>query len=374
MGLQHKETGLPDQLPPLKRRGAQINPQSRFEATCLETDLEQCEWDEDFAAASRSVPTTFMRDESRSILTKNDSPDVGFSYSVNPYRGCEHGCSYCYARPSHETLGFNAGSDFEAKIMVKHRAPELLAQALSAPKWQPRVIAMSGVTDCYQPAERRFKLTRRCLAVLLDYRNPAAIITKNVLLLRDLALLKEMAERQLIKVYITVTSLDPQLALTMEPRTPTPAARLRAVKTLADAGVPVGVMIAPIVPGLTDTEMPAILAAAAAAGARNAHYTLLRLPLNVEPIFLDWLHRAYPERENKVMSLIRSMRHGKMNSAKFGERMQGAGTYADHLRRTFGVFSKKFGLNGDGEPLDTTQFRRVTPFGVQGELFHSGEC
>ncbi len=360
---------MTDELPKLRRRGAQIDPQNRFEATTLEPDLEQCAWDEELTADERSIQTTFLRDESRSILTKNDSPDVGFCWSINPYRGCEHGCAYCYARPTHETLGMNAGSDFEAKIMVKHRAPELLADALAAPKWQPDVIAMSGVTDCYQPAERRFKLTRRCLEVLLDHRNPAAIITKNVLVLRDLDVLGQMAARRLIKVYVTITTLDAELARTMEPRTPTPAARLDAVRRLSAAGVPVGIMMAPIVPGLTDREIPAVLSAAKAAGARVAHYTMLRLPMNVEPIFVDWLTRSYPEKAAKVLSHVRGVRGGALYQSGFGERMTGAGSYADHVRRTFGVFAKKFDLGGDAEALDTTQFRRPTPYGVQGELF-----
>src|SRR3954471_3611843 len=253
-------------------RGAASNPANRFEKIYLEPDEE---WNPDEDPLPR---TQFFRDRTSTIISYNDSPDVGFEASVNPYRGCEHGCIYCYARPTHEYLGFSSGLEFESKIMVKMEAPKLLREALSSPKWEPKVIAMSGVTDCYQPVERRLKLTRGCLEVLASFRNPVAIITKNHLVTRDVDFLAELAKYDAVAVFISITTLDSELRRVMEPRTSPPSARLAAVKTLAKAGVPVGVLMAPVVPGLTDHEMPALLSAAAEAGARYAGYVTLRLP------------------------------------------------------------------------------------------------
>ncbi len=284
-------------------RGASANPANRFETLALEPDLE------DLADEDRpKLATKYYRDFSRTIIAHNDSPDVGFDSSVNPYRGCEHGCIYCYARPTHEYLGFSAGLDFESRIMVKEDAPELLAAELAKPKWKPQVIAMSGVTDPYQPVERRLQITRRCLEVLARFRNPVGIITKNALVTRDLDLLGELAAHQAAAVNISVTSLDPKLQRILEPRTSTPRARLDAIAQVRAAGIPVGVMTAPIIPGLTDHEVPAILEAAAEAGAQWAGYTVVRLPYAVAPLFERWLEEHFPERKEKVLGRIRHLR------------------------------------------------------------------
>ena len=272
---------LPDKPTRPKGRAAHSSPPNRFEKVHVEPDYEQLEHDEEFLEALGTRPTEFLPDTSQTIISENDSPDVPFRYSLNPYRGCEHGCAYCYARPTHEYFGLNAGLDFESKIFVKHRAPELFREFLARDRWQSELIAMSGVTDCYQPAERQFRLTRGCLEVALEARQPMGIITKNALVLRDLDLLGEMARLNLVHVHLSVTSLDEELARTMEPRTSRPAARLRAITALTAAGVPTSAMVAPVIPGLNDSEIPALLAALAAAGAIKAGYTLVRLPLAV---------------------------------------------------------------------------------------------
>jgi DNA repair photolyase len=294
---------------------------------------------------------------------------VPFRYSLNPYRGCEHGCAYCYARPTHEYLGLNAGLDFESKIFVKHRAPELFREFLARDRWQSELIAMSGVTDCYQPAERRFRLTRACLEVALEARQPIGIITKNALVLRDLKLLIELARLNLVHVHLSVTSLDEDLARTMEPRTSRPAARLRAIESLAAAGVPASAMLAPVVPGLNDKEVPALLAAVAKAGAIKAGYTLVRLPLAVAPIFTDWLARTQPTRAARVEGLIRATRGGKLNSSQFGERMRGSGQIAEQIDQTFCVFARKYNLDGTMPALDYSRFRPPPPISGQLRLF-----
>lgn len=359
--------------PPSKpRRGALANPPNRFESTLTEREVTEPLLDETGEPeVERAVPTQFLPDRSKTVLTRNDSPDVGFEFSVNPYRGCEHGCAYCYARPTHETLAMGAGLDFESKIMVKENAPELLEEALLKPNWRAQPIAFSGVTDCYQPAERRYRLTRRCLEVLLAFRNPAIVITKNVLLLRDLDVLKKMAEKNLIKVNLSVTTLDEKLAKSMEPRTPTPSARLDAIRRLADAGVPVNVLMAPIIPGLTDGEIPQVLKAVKDAGALAAHYVMLRLPLAVKPIFLEWLEREYPLKAGRVKARIQDVRSGEFNDARFETRMVGEGLYAEQIEKTFALFARRFGLDGPVPALDTSRFRQVRGGMVQGELFGS---
>ena len=344
----------------IKGRGARLNPGNRFEAMHFE-------WDESVPPEERPSPKTlFLDDASESIVSYNNSPDIPFGASVNPYRGCEHGCAYCYARPTHEYLGFSAGLDFETKIMVKRRAPGLLRKALSARKWKPQWVAMSGVTDPYQPVERELKITRGCLEVLADFRNPVGIITKNRLVARDADILGMMAERRLCEVNLSVTSLDPNLARAMEPRTSMPEARIDAIATLAKAGVPVGVMVAPVIPGLNDHEIPAILEAASKAGARYASYVLLRLPLGVETIFSDWLQRTFPSKATKVESRLRDMRGGAMSSARFGERMKGQGVFADQIRTLFRVHAKRLGFNREKRDLNASQFRR--PGGTQLEM------
>jgi DNA repair photolyase len=315
-----------------KARGSHINPANRFEAVHREDDLEHCEGDAEFLSDANRPAIEYLPDASQTVVSENHSPDIPFRYSVNPYRGCAHGCSYCYARPTHEYLGLNAGLDFETKILVKHDAPALLRAFLARPSWQPEPITFSGVTDCYQPAEREFRLTRQCLEVAWEARQPFGIITKNALVARDLDILGPMAEARLVHVFLSVTTLDPELGRIMEPRTSAPAARLRAVRALTAAGVPTGVMVAPVIPGLNDSEIPSLLAAAAEAGAQTAGYVMLRLPLTVRPVFLEWLERARPDSRARIENAIRSVRDGKLNSSQFGARLSGTGLLAEQIR------------------------------------------
>jgi DNA repair photolyase len=310
-------------------RGATINPADRFTALYYVQD--------EFGAVedARPVPTEFFHDDTQSIISRNNSPDVGFETSVNPYRGCEHGCAYCYARPTHEYLGFSAGLDFESKILVKLKAGPLLRAELSNRNWRPQVVVLSGVTDCYQPIERKLKLTRSCLEVLAEFRNPVAIVT------------------------LSITTLEADLAAKLEPRASTPRARLAAVRELAQADIPVGVNVAPIIPGLNDHEIPRIIEAAAEAGACCAHYTIVRLPLAVSEIFPAWLRSHFPDRADAVLGRIRSMRNGKLNSSQFGQRMRGEGLLAEQIRRLFEVASRRFGLNERDLHLSCDAFRRV---------------
>jgi DNA repair photolyase len=293
---------------------------------------------------------------------------VGFHYSLNPYRGCEHGCVYCYARPTHEYLGYDAGLGFETNIVVKHDAPKLFRAFLARDSWVPEPIALSGVTDPYQPCERQFRLTRRCLEVAAAAHQPVSVITKSALVLRDLDLLGPMAADGLVHVNVSVTTLDPTLARSMEPRASTPAARLRAVRELSAAGVPVRVLLAPVVPGLTDAEIPAILAAVRGAGARAAGYTMLRLPLAVAPVFREWLGRTFSDRVERVEGRIRDVRAGRLNDSAFGRRMCGTGEYAEFVGRMFEVFARRHGLDGDLPPYDCSRFRPPDANG-QGRLF-----
>ncbi len=317
-------------IPSPRGRGARVNPPNRFETTHHEIELEQVEEDEDYLDSLSRPPTEFLPDRSCTIIAQNDSPDVGFEVSLNPYRGCEHGCIYCYARPTHEYLGFSAGLDFETKILVKHDAPELLRKALSAPGWKPRVLGLSGVTDPYQPIERQLELTRRCLSVLAEYRQAVSIITKNRLVTRDIDLLAELAQHHAAGVFVSITSLDEELIGCLEPRTTRPPGRLGAIAALAAAAIPVGVMVAPIIPGLTEHEIPSILAAAAQAGARFAGYTIVRLPLGVAGLFEDWLRQHFPDRHDKVLERIRAMRGGRLNDSRFGVRMSRRGKCRRH--------------------------------------------
>ncbi len=304
-----------------------------------------------------------MEDSSESIIVRNNSPDVGFSAGINPYRGCEHGCAYCYARPYHEYLGFSAGLDFETKIMVKRRAGELLREELSKPKYVPEVLGMSGVTDCYQPAERHFRITRSCLEVLAEFRNPVSLITKNFLVTRDLDLLKELAAYDAVHVFISITTLNADLAAKMEPRASSPAHRLRAVELLAKAGVPVGVMVAPIIPGLNDREMPAVLEAAKSAGASEAGYTMLRLPYGVKDVFQEWLKANFPEKLDRIIGTVREVRGGKLNVSDFATRMRGTGPYAEQVRQMFHVFRERLGFGARMHGLRTEHFRRPSATG-----------
>ncbi|HEY3862477.1 MAG TPA: PA0069 family radical SAM protein [Verrucomicrobiae bacterium] len=351
MSAPNQLAGGPPASPP-RGRGVGENPPNRFEQITLERDS-------DWNPADDPAPRTqFLRDLSQTIIACNDSPDIPFSASINAYRGCEHGCSYCYARPFHEYLGFSAGLDFESKIMVKENAPELLRKELASPKWKPQVLAMSGVTDCYQPIERKLKLTRRCLEILAECRNPVVAITKNFLITRDIDLFQELARYDAVSVCLSITTLDSDLARAMEPRTSTPRQRLEAIRLLAQAGVRVGVNVAPIIPGLTDHEILSIVRAAAEAGAKFAGYTIVRLPYAVKDLFEKWLGAHAPEKKEKVLNRLRSMRDGKLNTSEWGLRMGGSGIFAGQIRQTFAVACRKAGLSEDRFALSIKSFRR----------------
>lgn len=352
---------LPISLPVLKGRGASWNPPNRFER--LHCDREGWTDPDD-----PPPETVLLRDSSRSILARNESPDVGLDVGINPYRGCSHGCAYCYARPTHEYLGFSAGLDFETKIMVKRDAPELLRRALASPKWTPEPIMMSGVTDPYQPVERRLRITRRCLEVLAEFRNPVAITTKSYLVTRDTDLLAEMARHDAAAVVLSVTTLDRRLQRSMEPRAATPERRLGAIRVLADAGIPVGVNVAPVVPGLTDHEVPAILEAAHDAGATFCNYILLRLPHGVKEVFETWLTQHVPQRRDKVLNRVREMRGGRLYDADYAVRGRGEGPWAEQLRTLFGVARDRLDLV-HRPSLSTAAFRRPVTVEGQMELF-----
>ncbi|MBI1853304.1 MAG: PA0069 family radical SAM protein [Planctomycetes bacterium] len=344
-------------------RGAASNPPNRFEKIEFVPDL-------DFVDDDPVLPTTqFFRDASRSVLTTNDSPDVPFDVSINPYRGCEHGCIYCYARPTHEYFGLSAGLDFETKIFVKEDAPDLLRRELSSPKWTPRSVALSGVTDPYQPIERRLRLTRRCLEVFAEFRNPVEIVTKNRLVTRDGDVLAALARDRAAAVHVSVTTLDDDLVGVLEPRTSRPKQRLAAIEELSRASVPVSVLVAPVIPGLTDHEIPAILEACARAGAQSASYVMLRLPHAVRPLFEEWLTQHSPLRATKVLNRLRSLRGGKLNDPRFGSRMKGEGVFADEIASLFEIACRKAGLADRGPELSTAAFRR--PTGGQLSLFDS---
>jgi DNA repair photolyase len=350
-----------DTLNPIKGRGTAENPPNRFEKLWSSRDPE---WTEEDPAPG----TLFLRDTSQSIISYNDSPDLGFSASFNPYRGCEHGCVYCYARPTHEYLGMSSGLDFETKILVKMSAPELLRKELGSKHWEPQVIMLSGNTDCYQPVERRLQLTRKCLEVLAECRNPVGVISKNQLVTRDIDLFQELAKYQAVWVTLSVTSLKDELVGKLEPRTSRPAARIAAIRQLAKAGVPVGVNVAPIIPGLTDYEMPAILKACADAGARSAAYTIVRLPHQVKSLFETWLERHAPDAKDKVLNRIREVRGGKLNDPRFKSRMRGEGIYAQQIGRLFRVALEKAGFpKTTDRGLSAAHFRR--PDGPQLSLF-----
>lgn len=342
-------------------RGAASNPPNRFERISLERDAD---WN---PAEDPAPKTEFFCDLSQTIISRNDSPDIPYAASLNPYRGCEHGCIYCYARPTHEYLGFSAGLDFETRIVVKPRAPELLRQQLASPRWTPEPLALSGVTDPYQPCERRLQLTRRCLEVLAQCRNPVCIVTKNQLVTRDLDLLQELARHQAVSVSISITTLDLELRRVLEPRTTPPAARLDTIAKLAAANIPVGVLVAPVIPGLTDHELPRLIAAAAQAGAKYSYYSALRLPLGVGPLFEAWLAAHVPDRKEKVLNRIRAMHGGELYDSRFGRRMRGEGPVADQISALFHVACRRAGLDARGPALSTAAFRR--PTGSQLELF-----
>ena len=317
------------------------------------------------------VRTEIIEDDTREILNRVDSPDLPFHWTVNPYRGCEHGCIYCYARPGHEFLGLSAGLDFETKIHAKRKAPRLLRKALTRDNWQGEPIMMSGVTDPYQPIERELEITRGCLDVMSELRQPVSIITKNKLVVRDLDLLAPMAERKLISAFISLTSLDNELSSRMEPRASSPASRLEAISELASAGVPVGVMTAPIIPGLNDREIPALLEAAKEAGAQTAAFITLRLPMGVTELFQEWLHRHYPDRASHVLSLVRQCRGGELDDPRSYMRMKGQGPIAEQIAQTHKLFRKRLGLTEPLRSFDREAFARAKAdrAGVQRALF-----
>lgn len=341
-------------------RGAGINPHNRFERLNL---VEEQDSDPDFIDSGPK--TQFIEEFSKTILSKTDSPDIRNFQSINPYRGCEHGCIYCYARNSHEYWGFSAGIDFETRIIVKKNAPQLLEKLFNSKSYQPDVIHLSGNTDCYQPAEKKFRLTRRLLEICLQYRNPVSILTKNALVLRDLDLLKELAGLRLVTTALSITSLDESVRRQLEPRTVTAKKRLEVIGRLHNSGIPVGVMSAPIIPGLTDHEIPGIIKSAADNGACWAGYTVVRLNGAISSIFEEWIHRAFPDRAEKVLNQIRDCHGGQLNDSRFGTRMRGEGKFAEHIRDLHAMACKKYLPGREPARLDHTLFKR----GAQMTLF-----
>ena len=342
-------------------RGALSNESSRFDSEKRIRTTDGCETEASSEPSDDDelppLRTTLTRDATRTILARNTSPDVPFDRSINPYRGCEHGCIYCFARPTHAYLGLSPGLDFETKILFKPDAAKLLVAELAAPKYRPDVVAMGTNTDPYQPVERELKITRQILRVLSDFNNPVGIVTKNHMVTRDIDILADMAKRNLAEVFLSVTTLDKDLARTMEPRASAPHRRLDAIRSLADAGVPVGVMTAPMIPGLNDHEMEAILEAAAEAGATRAGFVVLRLPLEIKELFEEWLRQHRPDRAERVLSLIRQIRGGALYQSGFGLRMKGEGPIAELLSARFGAAVKRLGLNRIRYRLDTLRFR-----------------
>lgn len=367
------EHEYPDALPDgaVRGRGAALNPGNRFvgdpkrgivrrlhvlgehlDAVARERNEEGC------ALGGRQVQTEVRPDATRRIINRVDSPDVPFNWSINPYRGCEHGCIYCYARPDHERLGYSSGLDFETRLVAKLDAPRLLRRELANPKWKGETIVFSGVTDCYQPIEREYRITRDCLEVIAECRQPVGIITKNKLVLRDLDLLQELARHRAVRVGLSITTLDNRLASKMEPRASSPSERLETLSALRDAGVQTFAMIAPIIPGLNDREIPSLLKAVSQAGAQTAGYILLRLPHQIKAMFLDWLARCYPDRAHHVESLLRQVRGGALYDPAFGVRQRGRGPIAAQINTLFDAFSKRCGLDGTLDSLNGKAFRR----------------
>ena len=350
----------------IRGRGARTNASGRYESATREAFDDG--WTPDDVEPAQLV-TTVSPEKAKVIITRNDSPDIGFSASINPYRGCEHGCIYCYARPAHAYMGLSPGLDFESKLFFKPHAAELLERELSKPRYVPEVIHIGGNTDPYQPQERRLRITRQLIEVLDRFNHPFSIITKSGLILRDLDLLAPMAERNLVRVAVSITTLDRKLARSMEPRAATPEKRLDAVKRLADAGVPTLVLFAPSIPGLNDHEMEAVLERAAAAGARGAGYVALRLPMEIKDLFQEWLATDHPDRASRVMSLVRQMRGGKDYDSQWGKRMKGEGPLAELMSRRFAIAKARYGLNTRLDGLDLTQFRVPSAAGDQIDLF-----
>jgi DNA repair photolyase len=355
----------------IKGRGSVINPAGRFEARSVEPFHD--DWHDDWAQVDESDPgrprTQVTPEVSKSIINRNDSPDVPFEFSLNPYKGCEHGCAYCFARPTHAFLGLSPGLDFETKIISKPAAASLLRKTLARGSYQPRPIALGANTDAYQPVERKLRITREILEVLHEFRHPVGILSKSDLVLRDLDLLQDMARRGLVHVYLSITTLDPELARRLEPRAVSPHRRLRALDKLSEAGVPTGVLASPMIPGLNDHELDGILQASAAAGARRAGTILVRLPGELKELFETWLEANYPLRRERVLALIRSCRGGALYDDRFGHRMRGRGPYAEMLRRRFEVALHRHGLTKKGFAFDMSHFVRPTTPKRQLTLF-----
>jgi len=346
-------------------RGTLSNASGRFEP------LARVAFDDGWQGPDELPPfkTSVTVDATRKIIARNDSPDLSFDRSINPYRGCEHGCVYCYARPTHAYLGLSPGLDFESKLFMKPNAPELLERELSAPNYEPKIIAIGTNTDPYQPIERRYAIMRRILEVLERAGHPVGIVTKSALVLRDLDILARMAKRNLVKVAISVTTLDPKLARTMEPRAATPPRRLDALRQLAAAGVPASALVAPVIPALNDAEIERILEAIAATGVRHAGYVLLRLPLELRDLFREWLNENYPDRAQHVFKLIRDTRGGKDYDSTFGKRMTGSGPIAWMIGRRFEVACERLGFNLTSVKTTTEHFRPPRPASEQLDLF-----
>lgn len=345
-------------------RGTVSNRSGRFESERrTETDDG---WDS--LGEHDAFSTSVQEERAKSIVSTNDSPDIGFDQSINPYRGCEHGCVYCYARPTHAYLGLSAGLDFETKLFAKVNAPELLERKLAEPKYRPKTIALGTNTDPYQPIERRYRIMRRLLEVLERTNHPAGIVTKSALVLRDIDILSSMAKRGLVKVALSVTTLDRRLARAMEPRASTPEKRLDAIEQLSAAGIPTAVMVAPLIPALNDPEIEKILTRAHAAGAHEAGYVILRLPLEISDLFQEWLEENAPDRAKHVMSLVRSMRGGKDYDSSWGKRMRGQGPYAWQIGRRFELVAKRLGLNRKSFSLRTDLFKPPVLPGQQMSL------
>ena len=353
-------------LPAVKGRGAQSNASGRFEA--LTSEAFDDGWTE-HDAAPKQLRTVLHIDRAKSIIARNDSPDIGFDQSINPYRGCEHGCVYCYARPTHAYLGLSPGLDFESQIYFKPDAARLLERELSRKGYQPRPIHVGGNTDPYQPIERRLRVTRQVIEVLDRFNHPFSIITKNAMITRDLDLYASLAARNLVRTAVSITTLDRALARSMEPRAATPERRLEAVRLLADAGVPCLVSVAPVIPGLNDHEIERILERAAEAGASGAHFTVIRLPLEIKDLFSEWLEAERPERAARVMSLVRQMRGGKDYDAQWRTRMKGQGPIAELIATRFAAAKRRYGLDGGRVSFDVAGFRVPPRAGDQIDLF-----
>jgi DNA repair photolyase len=338
---------------PFKGRGATLNPDGRFESFTREADLEALSGEDE----NRAFPTTVHPEYARSIISRNDSPDISFSQSINPYAGCEHGCIYCYARPSHSYRGLSPGLDFESQLFAKVNAAEVLRKELTRPGYKCELIALGVNTDAYQPIERKLRITRSVIEVLAEFRHPVSLITKSALIERDLDLLGPMARQNLVAAHVSITNLDPKISRWLEPRASAPQRRLETIRALAEAGVPTGVMVAPVIPFLTDSYLEEILERAREAGATRAGYVMLRLPYEVKDLFKDWLDKHYPMKSAHVMSLVKQMREGRENDPCFGTRMSGTGVFADLIKRRFETALARLGFNADRRQLDTTRFR-----------------